>query len=194
MVLPTMLLAYVKTAGNRNNVAPLCYFGLLCATTALLGLGQKAPNRNSPITARQRLALIGVTALLLLLPWAQRNELLRTLPGLRSWATFQHTDQEQAFAYLKRHSQQSYFPQFPLVNLLADGKPYHFDEAIKDFERAGITMTPEQVRSALPAEMHEIIFFQRVTGPIPSLLPEYNQTTMLDELPGWFRLTRRDQP
>jgi hypothetical protein len=194
LVLPTTMLAYVKLAGNRNNVAPLCYFGLLCATTALLGLCRKAFDQDAPLGARQRLAFMGVASLLLILPWAQRNEMLRTLPGLRAWTGFAQSDQEQAFAYLKQHPGESYFPQFPLVSLLAEHKACHFDEAIMDFHRAGISMTQPHVRSALPEHMREILFIHRVSGPIPSLLPEYDQQSIPDELPGWIRLRRSSHP
>jgi hypothetical protein len=190
VVVPTTMLAYVKLAGNRNNVAPMCFFGLLTVATALLGLFQKSPAVDAPLPPRARIALMAVSVLLIILPWAQRREMLRTLPGLHEWTRLGVTEQQRAFAYLTKHPGQAYFPQFPLASLLAEKKVRHFDEAILDFHRAGIPLAPRQLRSGLPQPLREILFLKQMSGPIPALLPEFDQVGPCADLPGFVRVTR----
>ena len=135
---------------------------------------------------------MSISVLLVVLPWAQRREMLRTLPGLMEWTRLSDTDQQRAFSYLKKHPGQTFFPQYPLASLLAESKVRHFDEAVMDFERAGITLTPRQLRAGLPDPLREILFNERVAGPIPPLLPEFDHITESSDLPGFLRATRSD--
>jgi hypothetical protein len=95
---------------------------------------------------------------------------------------------EVAFRYASRHPNQAYFPWNPSVSLLAEGKLYQFDMALKDRELAGYPPGEEQVLSGLPRGVRFVAIppgLRLYSESLKHAFGDYRETT-LSELPGWL--------
>jgi len=97
-------------------------------------------------------------------PWANRNQ--------------------EAYAFMRRHPGEAYFPWYPLAGLLAEQRLYHFEYGILDRFLAGFEPTREHVLAHVPPHMHLL-----VSGQKPWILhdfPDYTEERRTPELPGWI--------
>ncbi|HEY7088334.1 MAG TPA: hypothetical protein VH518_09620 [Tepidisphaeraceae bacterium] len=192
LVLPTTAMAYVKYGGGINNAAPSGYFALVAAVMALLGTcaaGSDTP--TLPVPAR--LGRLAMLLVIVIVPLIHHREMLHTLEGLKTWSKLSDNDSEIAFRYSRQYPGEFYFPQCPLGALMGEGKAYHFDMAILDRELAGMTISAEQLHAGIPEHMRAMFYHDlSPSGPVPKLLPQFDQLTHPPELPGWSMLSAPD--
>jgi hypothetical protein len=94
--------------------------------------------------------------------------------------------QQAAYEFARAHPRQAFFPWNPLSTLMADGKLYHHDYAVWDWDLAHYPPSRARLAADMPPAMRWIIiqpterekFFYRV-------FPEFSRPVKLPELPRW---------
>ena len=109
-------------------------------------------------------------------------------PGVAQLSQIENNPQHAAYEFALRHPDEAYIPLHPLSTLMADGKLYHFDQAVAvDRRRAGIPPTEEHYRAHLPARMRYVLYLDNgCRKEALRWLPECTeQVVKLEEIPGW---------
>lgn len=133
--LPLAYLGAIKFGGALNNLTLALYFFLAAILTAFADLLHQRPNGA-------RALAVSLLAASLILCFPAVN-LYRRNPIPLS----QHT---MAFAALKAHPNQLYFPWNPLAHLMVDGRLTHQAWGVLDRKAAGETLPADYVRRYLP--------------------------------------------
>lgn len=154
---PTSILGSLKVGGLANSYHFAYYLALLAALL-FASLGGSEPR---PAPARGPVLLPPLLLILALLP-----PLLPQLRWLERADRLRDNSLEQAYQYAREHPGSAYFPWMPLSSLLAEGRLYHYDYGLFDWELAGFTPSVGQFRRHIPAGLAYV--FYPVTAPAPS--------------------------
>ena len=197
-LLPFSILGYAKVGSDVNGFSYALFF-LTCGVTIMLADlwhgGDTAPARRLALSVLVATALLAAGSAAPLAP--------DDIRGIRSNAMgLSHSDQEVAFAYLKRHPGEAYFPWLPLAHLEAEGQFRHFVWGLADRWLAGETVSQAEFRAYIPRNPR-VIAFASASGPLSGpmaagydlmkYLPEYSRSINDPELPGWVLYAKRVQ-
>lgn len=182
--LPLAVLGRVKVSGSPNN-----YLGVDVFLTLAVCLAAAAALESAASDARMRRAAGVVVGILLAVQVARTGVFLAHEAVVRSVRSAPRPS-AQAYAYLKAHPGEAYFPWNPLAALMAEGELYHSGYGALTRAQAGLPVGQEQWRAHLPASAQLLI----CPGPEPKevleLMPEYDKRVELPELPRWSVLER----
>jgi hypothetical protein len=194
LILPLCAYSYAQFGGRSNVAAPVGYLGLLAGAIALMNAWETKTDEQT-LDKTQRALRLTIATVLFAAIFIFPRELSKIPRDLGSWTQIALNHNEQAYDYARAHPFQTYFPQQPLATLLAEGKLYHFDDAILHMRFAGMTMRPAQLEAGLPSDLQRIAFPDRpVETILQPLMPDFDfehaaQTE--PQLPGWFIVKRR---
>lgn len=136
LLVPTSILGRMKFGGNENALSPALYFFMLAM------LAEVVPDREEDAAAK-------------LLPFPI---IAACLIGLSSAAYFAvksetPTNPEMtAFEYSRKYPGRVYFPQFPLVHLMVEGRLYNFSWGLTDRRMAGYPVSERIFEANVPRE------------------------------------------
>ncbi len=134
----------------------------------------------------------GVTAALALVVTVQ---ILRAVPDIALIPTRfvelrdRHYSQ-QAYAFARQNPGTTYFPWHMLASLMAEGKLYHTEGGLAQWEDADFPVSEERLRSHLPLNMRYLAFIGPFGARSSERLPEFSCRVEMPELPGWTVLAR----
>ena len=192
-LLPTGLLGMAKIGGDINSLHSVYFW--LCGVVVFAVETARGATRSTvrPFASRTHNWIWQGVVLLTLLPIAWGS--LRMVRGaldlptrLRQLST---NPQQVAYEFAKAHPRQGFFPWNPLSTLMADGKLYHHDYAVLDWDYAHRPPSRARLEPDMPAAMQWIIiqpterekFFYRA-------FPEFSQAVKLPGLPRWPAFAR----
>jgi hypothetical protein len=178
---PVSVLARSKIGALENSYH--CLYYLLAACSVLL---TKSVRTDSVPRYRWVAFLLAC-----LLSVSVSLQLQTGLRGLRHLGRLSDNPQQQAFEFARTHRGEAYFPWNPLSTLLAEGKLYHFDYAVRDRMLAGHQVSDRHFRSQLPPNLRFVLFQKkRQDEYVLRHLPEFRRRVTLSEMPGWIVYTR----
>jgi len=178
---PVSVLARSKIGALENSYH--CLYYLLAACSVLL---TKSVRTDS--VPRYRWVAFLLTCLLSVSVSLQLQTGLR---GLRHLGRLSDNPQQQAFEFARTHPGQAYFPWNPLSTLLAEGKLYHFDYAVRDRMLAGYRVSDRHFRAQLPPNLRFVLFQNKRQDEYALRhLPEFRRRVTLSEMPDWIVYTR----
>jgi hypothetical protein len=170
LLVPPSVLAMARFGGSWNSLSPCLYFGALASALAIARL----PQRNWKAT------LTGGAALVLCAGHVGSLLQLR-----ESFARLDGGAQEIAFRFARERPGEVYFPQYPLVGLLAEGELYHSYFGFYDRRAAALQVSEAHLRAHVPPEARFVAVHQMPYGWLRDLLPEYATPVSLPGLPGF---------
>lgn len=180
-MMPVAVLGSVKAGGTLKSLSLTLYFFTSAATLAQT---KHFSNLMHPHTKRT----IKISKLLLILLIA--GLICSNVPKFRQ-ITVKLYDlpkhkETVAYTYAKNHPGETYFPWNPLAIFMAEGKFYHFMEAIGEIELAGFEISDKHIRAYTPAGMRFIAFpADCKEKPTMKYFPEFSKRVYIDELSGW---------
>ncbi len=166
------------SGGDDNALSPPLYF--LAAATAMV-LVQVAINDNDRHSrllqvGSQMVLTVGLVSLLV----------IRTPPPTKiaqQLQAFPSNVQSVVYKAAKENPGMTYFPDFPLAVLMAEGKLYHFSYGMIDYERAGYPLSDEQFRAYFPTNAVRVVLLPFWVKETMQHLPEFRRQV---EVPsGW---------
>jgi hypothetical protein len=184
-LVPPSLVGRVKVGGSKNTESPALYF--LCLACAL-AVVETIVSANSKASIRFfRAAKGGIAAFLLLiiisLPFTLFSEITEALKS-------SDNPQARATQFARLHPDETYFPDFPLANLLSTGHLYHSIWGVSDRILYGNALTKEQFRAQLPPNLQWVALYQPLAPIFKSWLSDFSERVEVSELPGWYVYTR----
>jgi hypothetical protein len=188
-MIPTSLLGFAKIQGDVNAFSYTTYF--LCAATTILILevrreetGEQRGKKTDPL----EIILFTANCFLVFL-YAPITSYV-----LREYVPIVNSNPEQiAYQYARKHPGEVYFPWHTLPTLMAEGKAYHFDEAVFERELAGFRLTPEHFKNYIPSKLKEIAFYDPIeVSYVMKFFPEFNRKIQVESLPGWTVYRKSD--
>lgn len=153
LMTPASILGRLKLGGSENSLGLSLFFFVLAL------LAEVSAHRESDFaehaSAVERLAtLILLFACLIGLSWAVYSS-ARNRP---------ESPIQRAFEYSRQHPGKVYFPQFPLAQLMAEGKLYHFSWGLTDRRNAGWPVSDAHFHANIPVSAEAVA----ITGFVPS--------------------------
>jgi hypothetical protein len=190
-MIPTSLLGMAKVQGDVNALSCTMYF--LCSATTILALEIRREENDENMVKRTGLLEIIVFTIncFLIFLYAPITSYV-----LGEYAAIVNSNPEQiAYQYARKHPGEVYFPWHTLPTLMAEGKAYHFDEAVYEQELGGFRITPGHFRKYVPSHLKEIAFYDPMeTSYVMRFFPEFDRKTKVESLPGWTVYRKADEP
>ncbi len=137
-LVPTSVAGRIKFGGYENALAPALYFFLMWAIAEL---------SNGTATAsftRQRSSILAMVMAACILGGLPAIFIARK-------ASYRNPA-ERVFDYCKSNPSKAYFPQFPLAQLMSEGKLYHFNWGLADRHAAGVPVSREHFIANIPPD------------------------------------------
>jgi hypothetical protein len=175
-LLPTSLLGRMKE--GSSSVSDLSLFFVYLAASLLLPELAFRVGRHPLVLAARAACALGLAAALLL-GGAALARASRQRGELPAW-----WNARDAFAFARAHPGEVYFPDNPLVALLADGRLDHFQEALAYYVIAGHAPSQAQLRRHLPGRLRWVASPNARPGVLEHL-PEFGVAFEIPELPGF---------
>jgi hypothetical protein len=165
--LPTGMIAVLKYGGAQNSLHSLAY-GILGAALLAVTLA-RIQQRRVAMTARVAL-IAGAVALV-------ATKLQRTLDYGYLGSDWSGRRHREAFAFVKSHPGQAYFPWNPLVTLMAERRDYPFEGAYRDYLKTSHAPSPGAIRAAFPATLDFVIYHEseQPTGEALAPFPDFTR-------------------
>ncbi|MGG6293742.1 hypothetical protein ACQ4M4_04900 [Leptolyngbya sp. AN02str] len=200
---PIAILSRVKLGGGTYSLAVSLYF-LLCAVVAIASsVATSTANMRPQPKKTKAIKLLVLLAIAVLTLKNLRTE--DSLTGVPNLTEFFVNPVEQAYQYNKEHPGKVYFPDFPLVAIMAEGKLYHsalglfdrrFYESVNynlpsDVIKIGLLerfeVENQRFRQHIPSELEFIAFpnERKMNRLTMNYLPEFSKKVELDSLSGW---------
>lgn len=194
-LLPMAFLGRMKVSGSSNNFGAPDYFVALGIALLFLRLAGRVEFRQGPGRRALQASLLLLLAIL----------------GARSMASFIVTSDalaarwpppiQAAYEHALAHPGTTYFPWYPLANLMADGSYNHTAWGVLEREWAGFPVSEAHLRAELPENLERIATFDELPliQAIHSRtwdhfvlqgLPEFRCLVTAPDLPGWTVLER----
>jgi len=138
LMVPASVAGRMKFGGNENSLAPALYFFMLAALAELA-------RTRSPIGEGMKQVKAAIVLALLFC-------LLGGLPAViyAKKARFVNPSQ-RVFEYCRANPERLYFPQFPLAQLMAQGKLYHLSWGLTDRSMAAVPVSDTHFFAEIPA-------------------------------------------
>lgn len=137
VLIPTSIMGRLKFGAIESALSPTLYFFVLALIAELFGA--RATRQES---GEMKLAVIPV--LLACVIGATPAVYLAAKARVANPA-------QQVYEYCRSNPGKVYFPQFPLAQLMAEGKLYHFAWGLTDRRAAGVPITDEHFAANIPA-------------------------------------------
>jgi hypothetical protein len=188
-MVPTSLLGFAKIQGDVNALSYTVYF-LCCATTILVLEVRTEQTGEQRVKRKHAVEVLLFTAnCFLILLYAPITSYV-----LREYVSTVNSNPEQiAYQYALKHPGEVYYPWHTLPTLMAEGKAYHFNEAVFERELAGFRLTPEHFRNYVPSKLKEIAFYDPMESSyVMKFFPEFDRKIKVGSLPGWTVYTKSD--
>ena len=149
LMVPAAIAGRMKWGGNENSLGLALFFFVLALLAEIAAVRDEAEARlwSIPVLA---CCLVG------LMPAAYFSVKSRPASPI-----------QQAFVYARQHPGQVYFPQFPLVHLMAEGKLYHFSWGLTDRRNAGVPVSDEHFRANISPNA-EVLAITSLNAPFES--------------------------
>ena len=101
--------------------------------------------------------------------------------------------------FLKAHPGQAYFPYFPLEHLSVEGRMPHCEYGVYARGVAGQPVSPDHLRRHVPPKASLVCYPAGRYYSVPYrstilILPEFDRTVDIPELPGCLCYRRNDPP
>lgn len=159
-MVPTSILGAIKVGGAENSYHFAYYLAVLAALLLSSAGSRQCVFDSAGIKVGQS-SIIPVYIIVMALS-------ALSLPQLR-WLTgvgriYENT-LEQAYVYAKRNPGTAFFPWMPLSTLLAEGRLYHYDYGLFDWQMAGFPPDAEAFREHVPPDMAYIFYSSSVPAP-----------------------------
>ena len=103
-------------------------------------------------------------------------------------ASLYDNPQQQAYEYSLRHPGRVWFPWNPLSNVFAERRLDHFDRAVRDWDKAGETVTQSRLLDSIPASVTLIAYPPDILDRnrhVAKILVGDQEPIQIDGLPGW---------
>lgn len=135
LMVPAAIAGRMKIGGNENSLGLALYFFILALMTEIA-----AKRTDNSIETKLWSLPVLLACVVSMLPAVYLSAKSRPPSPM-----------QQAYLYATQHPGQVYFPQFPLVHLMAEGKLYHFSWGLTDRRNAGFPVSDEHFRKYVPA-------------------------------------------
>jgi hypothetical protein len=153
LMIPASILGRMKLGGNENSMGLSLFFFVLALLAEIAALRNRS---LADILSANEIKLWTLPLLIVCLIGlgSALSVSLRPSPA---------SPIRQAFEYSRQHPGKVYFPQFPLAQLMAEGKLYHFSWGLTDRRNAGVPVSDEHFQANLPPHAEVIA----ITGLVP---------------------------
>jgi hypothetical protein len=178
---PLVVRSFLTEGADVNHLTPVVYF-LMLAAVAMLVAATGWRDRGREL-ARWLMAVVLVAVI-----WTGVPHVARL--GER-WRTRRDNRQEVAYRLARQAAGRVYFPEFPLVPLMAEGRADHFSYGVFIRQISGFPVTTEHFRRYVPPQLTAVVRMAALTGPrfaVTQFLPEF--TAAQPSPPGWQVWTR----
>jgi hypothetical protein len=140
LMTPAAIMGRMKVGGNENSLGLALFFFVLAVLVEISAL--RAQNFAELLSANE----IKLWSLPLLIAC-----IVSLLSAVYSTIKSRPPSPiQQAFVYARQHPGKAYFPQFPLVHLMAEGKLYHFSWGLTDRRNAGVPVSATHYEANIP--------------------------------------------
>ncbi len=173
LLIPTSILGNAKVGGSTNTLCYTCAFLLLAGTFGFRHAFK------SPVT-RYALLVLGFVFLCIEIPWVY-SRIVRF--------SKQTNYAETAYAYIKKHPGEAWFPRLNMLHIMAENKIYHSSASLRDRDWADMSISQEHFSRHLPEKMRFFAFQEKTSNDKPVLdpyLPKFTYDTTEPELPGFL--------
>ncbi|MGK7938653.1 MAG: hypothetical protein AB4062_00545 [Crocosphaera sp.] len=184
-VIPMTLMSRVKFGGALNSQSITLYF-FLCAFVAFLASRINAILQSYHNSKLGKYLFLSVIIILIGCLISTDFTLFNRIKSYSK--RYQKNPVEQAYQYNLKYPGKAYFPQFPLIHLMSEGKLYHSFNGLWDREKADLGINKELFEKHTPSNIDYVAFYRSIIDNevVMKHLPEYNQETKIDELKGWI--------
>lgn len=181
--MPLAIASRAKVGGDLNSLGFSFYFGAVLATVLMQSLLERTANQRIPVVG----SVMSMAMLLVAI-------------GLSVRTIAHHAEHpdciEQAIRFAEHHPGEAWFPWYPLANVMAEDKLYHFAYGLFDRDLAGYRPRDLRELCGLPKNLRYVCF-EEAGNLIPesyflSYLPGFRRLMQLEELPGWRVYVRDD--
>jgi len=132
LMIPAAIAGRMKWGGNENSLGLALFFFVLALVAEVAAVRDEADARlwSLPVLV---CCIVGMTSAVYFS--------VKSRPA---------SPIQQAFVYARQNPGQVYFPQFPLVHLMAERKLYHFSWGLTDRRNAGAPVSDAHFRANIP--------------------------------------------